>query len=141
MMPSDLNWFGDKVKRLTQDAIDVMLDDLAHATLERAEANIQANDQIDTGFLRQTGYVESEISSTYSDTPTEEEWVSKRTGQIVSRKAGTAPPARGHDEAIVGFSAEYAIYPELELSFLWAAVEDAGDDFDLILKPNLDIFK
>lgn len=138
-MADALKWYDRELKHLIDAATDILVDEVAHEILEKAEDNIRANSQIDTGFLLQTGYVESAISSTYHDTPPYGEWVSPRTGQLVFREAGTVPPGREGQDAIVGFAATYAIYPELDMSYLWLAVEEVGHARDMGIDPNLDI--
>jgi hypothetical protein len=103
-----------------------LLGALAQQVVGQAKVNIQANDQIDTGFLINSGYAVSEEGSTYSDTYSDGEYTGQKSGQTSEHaKEPEVLPAEG--EAIAAFGANYAIHQEVRNSFLYRALEQVGE--------------
>lgn len=94
-----------------------------------AMTNIRTNNQIDTGFMVNSGFValdggestygQGMPAGTYTD----------REGHATERRHAPArhPPREG---AVVGFSAEYAYWQERRRSFLMKAAEQTAHDFE-----------
>ena len=127
-MPS--KWYFNEVKRAFQPQIDKLLDDKAQNIVEHGQDNIQANDQIDTGFMRDSGYVVSAERNTHDSVGLNEVRLSSRNGQYVKRSRAEAPPPSRGDDVIAGFAADYTIDQELRNSFLWRGVEQVAAEGD-----------
>ena len=127
-MPS--KWYFGDVKRAFQPQIDKYVDAKAQRVVEHGQDNIQANDQIDTGFMRDSGYVVSAVRNTHDSVGLNEVRLSSRTGEYVERQRADAPPPNRGDDVIAGFSADYTIDQELENSFLWRGVEQVAAEGD-----------
>lgn len=123
-------WYFNDVKRAFKPQIDKVLDDKAQRIIEHGQDNIQANDQIDTGYMRDSGYVVSALRNTHDSVSLNEVRLSSRTGEYVERQRADAPPPSRGDEVIAGFSADYTIDQELENSFLWRGVEQTAAETD-----------
>lgn len=128
MAESLFKWHSTRFKSALQRKKDELLTAKAYEVLQNARHNIVTNGQVDTGYLHDSGYIDTEVVSTHGSIPTETVTLSSRTGQQVQRRGAETVPPRRRDEAIVGFSAEYAIHPELENSYLWRAVEQAASE-------------
>jgi hypothetical protein len=122
---AQVNWYGEQVILRVKGATRELLARLALQGEQLAKENIQANNQIDTGFMLNTVYsmgpggAASPVweSGQYTD----------KAGKLVQRRGGTPAPV-GPDEAAVGCVAEYAVYQELANSFLYRAMELLASD-------------
>lgn len=120
-----VNWYGERVMLTVKSATRKALAELALRGAQLAIENIQANDQIDTGFMMNTVYSvtpDGSVSPTWG--PGE---YLDRLGRLVSRQAA-APVTVGKDQAAVGCVAEYAVYQEMVNSFLYRALEQLADE-------------
>ncbi len=122
-MPTRVVWYGDKVRREVQDDINRALTAVALQIEAQAKVEITNNRQIDTGFLRNTGYTIAPERNTFNEVDASGQYTSRRTGQTVRRERVPAPVTPEKGEAIVGFAADYAVYQELRNSFLFRAAE------------------
>lgn len=122
-MPPKIEWHEPEVRALVEARGNRALTKLAFQVLGQAKINIQQNGQIDTGFMLNSGYVITDSQDTFFDVEPAGYFESKRTGNTVWRETVETPPPREPGEAIVGFAADYALYQELDISFLHAALE------------------
>lgn len=129
-MPSNSRWYFDEVKRAFKPKIDKLLDAKAQRVVEQAQDNIQTNDQIDTGYMRDSGYVVSALRNTHNNVGLNEVRLSSRTGEYVDRSRAEAPPPSRGNDVIAGIAADYAIDQELKNSFLWRGVEQVATEGD-----------
>jgi hypothetical protein len=111
---SDVKWYGQRVRGELRDATDASIRKVALDIEARTKLRITDNQQIDTGFMRNSTYtvtrngVMGGVSS----------------GVFAGRKRESASPAPlGDADAVVGVGAVYAIYQELKKSFLRVAFE------------------
>lgn len=120
---ADVNWYGDDVRLAFNDAAEEVLRRAAFQIVAQAKVNISVNGQVDTGFMRASGYV---IVKDEGDT------FSAAQSDATSRNpdAVMAPRARlrDGDVAAVCFGAEYSIYQERRRSFLYRALEQTSDE-------------
>lgn len=120
MADVQVNWYGERVILRVKDATREILGQLALRGEGLAKENIQANNQIDTGFMLNTVY------SVLPDGAASPTWESGQymdsSGKLVQRNAGTPAPV-GPEAAAVGCVAEYAVFQELANSFLYRAME------------------
>lgn len=120
-------WDAQKVLNMAKEAI--ALHDLAQDTADRA-----ASVAVDTGFMKNSFYIRTATGiDTYGATWDSGEYTN-REGDSVKRKK--APPAElGDHEALIANAAPYAIYLEIENSFLFTALEASRDRLPRIAKP------
>lgn len=120
-----VDWFGDEVLLKLAEASQVMIDAAALEIDGQTKLNIQANGQIDTGFMVNTVYVVTPLSNTYGNTRNSSQEHSSKQDRSVARRI--APQADAPvDGAIVAVGAEYAIYQEMRNSFLYLALEQVA---------------
>lgn len=124
MSESKVNWYEDKVMARVEGASKEMLTRLAFQGESHAKANIQANNQIDTGFMLNSVYGKGPMGSHYGQTG-----APIKPGQ---EKAGEAAAEKG--AAVIHASARYAVYQEIRKSFLYRALEQLKADFPGIVK-------
>lgn len=114
-MADNVNWFENDVLLAVDKATDKMLNDLAFEGEALAKANIQANEQIDTGFM---------LNSTYGVGATEDHRAqAEAEARAVAEREMARPPDLEEGQAGIHAAAEYAIYQEMRRSFLYKALE------------------
>lgn len=135
-MAGKVNWFEQRVMLEVNEATERELLKIAHQVEGQAKVNITDNDQIDTGFMRASGYVVSSKLSTYNEGYAKAyskdlKRKSRRRGKSVNvfeRAMGPELPKPNKLQAAVVFGAEYTIYQEMRMSFLYdALVQVAGN--------------
>lgn len=120
-MTERIDWYEKDVIAVAEGASMEAL--LAMAFQVEAEYKIRA--AVDTGFMRNTTYVQSAKTSTFQ--PKEQTLTSKRTGRKGKHKTVPNPePAKDDKEVIVGVGANYAIYREIEDGALYAALQSVA---------------
>jgi hypothetical protein len=116
------------LKKITDEKV---LKQLALRVVERAQLNIRENDQIDTGFMVNSGYAIWEGGSTYGQNA-----ISAEGREMAPEESLASDAAAG-----VVFGANYAIYQEAAKPFLYPAAEAAAKEFEgeaeRIYKENL----
>lgn len=129
-----VNWYGERVKLQVDNATKRILDALAFQIEAQTKVNITDNAQVDTGFMRNSTYVATPLSNTFSQVAEPGNYPSSKTGQSVPRnRAAAVEPREG--AAIVAVAADYAVYQEIRESFLWRAVEEvAGSRADAVIQ-------
>ncbi len=123
-----LTWNKRGVTLAVEKATAASIGVLAAQVESEAKQNVFSNDQVDTGFMANTIYHVSELSNSYPTTEAPGVKTSRKTGR--QRTVAKAPQADlpGEFLALVACGAEYAIYQELQQSFLYLAlVQVAGD--------------
>ena len=117
-MPVD--WYEREVLLKIAGATDEALTALAFHGEALAKVNIQANGQIDTGFM---------LNSTYGLGPTGSHRAeAEAEAAAVAERQMAGPPSLEEDQAAIHAAAEYAIYQELANSFLYRAVEQLQEE-------------
>lgn len=118
-MPVSLKWYASNVKTIIRKQTAQGLDRVALRIRSQVRRNITGNDQIDTKFLWNSVYVAT--PEKHTDVPPDGEYLSTKTGKMVKRQSSEIVlPSEG---AFVGVAADYAVYVELQQSFLFAGVE------------------
>lgn len=126
MAKPQINWYENDVRLVVEDASAEMVSQLAFQTLGQAQINIQQNGQIDTGFLLNSGYVVSERDDTFGNTDPSGAYQSRKTGDTVQRQRVDQAARPDEGGAVVGFAAEYAIYQEMQNTYLYRALEQVA---------------
>jgi hypothetical protein len=124
---AETKFYYAQVKAAVERATDKLLREIVFVGEGYAALNIQENNQIDTGFM---------WNSVYASTPGESHYgAAKAQAEARNPKAEMSPEVRpGQHEAILAVGAEYAIYQEARMSFLWKAVEQLRAEFPQIVK-------
>ena len=126
MAKGRLTWRKREVMLAVKDATAAGMNKLALRVESEAKQNIVANDH--TGFMLNTVYHVSRLSNSYPATDAPGTKTGRKSGQ--QREVDKAPQATLPAKylALVAVGAEYAIYQELQRSFLYLAlVQVAGD--------------
>lgn len=120
-MSSKLDWKGKKIKAQAGEHTKAVCHKAGFDIEARTKDNITKNNQVDTGFMRNSTYTRTD--SSVKGGAKSGRYLSTKTGRSVKRR--TAPPAslRGA-EAVVGVGAIYAIYQERRKPFMRRAVQD-----------------
>lgn len=115
MAKAKIKWYPDEVKKAALEAVN--LEGVAFRVEETAKANIVRNDQVDTGFMLNSTYVVLPDRSTYSG------------GEGI----GPKPDVKANQAAVV-VGANYAIYQEIQQSFLFSALNQVTGELGGIVK-------
>jgi len=115
----------DHVRMRVENATEEALHKLALEVDGISKVNIVANDQVDTGFMLNSIYVESQVGSTYGGTRPGDESNKAPRFRLPRRYASTA--------VIVG--AIYAIYQEVLQPFLRPAGSEVMARVKGIMEP------
>lgn len=121
----DLIMYTDQVVVQVNNATDRSMKEVAFGIEAGTKAKIQANGQIDTGFMMNSTYtiVRSQGSS-YGQAWGSGKYRSRKTGQTVQRNLASQRSLPSSDvAAAIVVGADYAIYQEQRRSFLYAAAE------------------
>jgi len=120
-MPVD--WYERDVLLKIEGATDEALTELAFQGEALAKVNIQANGQIDTGFMLNSVYGigagQDHREQVWQDGP----YKSRKTGEVATHRSAPQPAGVERGQAAIHAAAEYAVYLELANSFLYRAVE------------------
>jgi len=119
---SSLKWYASNVKGVTMAEANEKLWPLGMLVRRQARRNITENGQIDTKFLWNSIYVAAPNKRT--QTPAEGMYQSTKTGKMVKRESG--PIVQPRTGVHVGVGADYGVYPELENSYLYRAIEEVA---------------
>lgn len=119
--------------QVVEGASDALLTKMALVILGQARVNIRENDQIDTGFMTNSGYVVAPGEDGYDKTWPSGQYQSGKTGQTaMAERAPKQTPPEG--ASLVGFAADYAIYQEMARSYLYKALDQSKGQFDATVK-------
>ena len=120
----------DHVRTTIRGATQKALEAVAFQTEGRAKVKVRDNDQIDTAFMLNSIYTVTPTSSGYTGAKgaAEARTKSGRSGRETDHSGDMAPAQRlpsGVAAAVV-VGANYAIYQEVQKSFLYAGAEEAA---------------
>lgn len=115
MSKGDVQWYGDRVRGDVAGALDEAIRKIAFDIEAASKMAITDNQQIDTGFMRNSVYTHVKGQGVGGGTGSGQFINSE--GQLVKRESAS-PADLGDADAIVGVGAVYAIYQELKQSFL-----------------------
>lgn len=119
MAPFKLKWYASNVKAVFKKEEKEGLLRVGLRVRSQVRRNITLNGQNDTKFMWNSVYVATPDKVT--DIPPDGIYYSEKTGKAVKREtANIVQPAEG---VFVGVAAAYAIYPELQTSFLYGGLE------------------
>jgi hypothetical protein len=124
----EVKFYIDHVKVTVDKATDEVLKMLAYRIVEGTQLNIRSNDQIDTGFLINSVYPIWKDGSGYADAKAEaEQRTTGKDGRHVDHSDDMAPEPSlpGDASAGVVVGANYAIYNEVRIPFLYPAAQKA----------------
>jgi hypothetical protein len=122
-MPTRIEWHGDAARAEIRADIDRALTAIAIQIEAQAKVNITDNGQVDTGFLRSSGYVIGPGVNSFTDIPAGGTFTSEKSGDQVQRDRVPSPEQPPEGGAVVGFAADYAVWQEEANSFLFRAAE------------------
>lgn len=115
---SEINWYEQDVMLAVEGATQDFLLAMAHQVIAEAKPNVP----VDTGFLRNSDYVIGAGTNTF--TP-------KHSGD---KQTVSSPPTPQDDEVVAGFAADYAVYQEIQRSFLANALESVAQQAQGIIQ-------
>jgi hypothetical protein len=116
----DLQWRGREIKSQADRARKMIAAKSAFDIEAGTKANITRNNQVDTGFMRNSVYTVTAAGDTGGTKSGR--YTSSKTGKVVKRE--TARPKSPRDsDAVVGVGALYAVWVERWRAFLMPAVD------------------
>lgn len=89
----------------------------------QAKVNIVQNNQVDTGFMVNSGYFKMRGHSGYGGTQASGEFAGQSKGAGGARQRAPEANLPSGKDALVAFAAIYAIYQEQKQSFLYKAAQ------------------
>lgn len=115
-----------------------MLSEMAFAVEGEAKKNLTNNNQVDTGFLRNSVYAVTPNGSTEDKIDPNGRYKSRKTGRMVDRRQSGQTVTINSDgtSAAVVAGADYAIHQEAEKSFLYRAGESVARQADGIITKH-----
>lgn len=128
-MPERINWYEEDVLLVTDNANREWLLALAF----QVEAQYKVRAEVDTGFMRNSTYVEGAGESTFTARSAELE--SNKTGTTSTHETINAPRRpETEGEVIIGVGADYAIYSELRSNALHQALEAVSAEAPAVIQ-------
>ena len=122
MAKTVVKWYGNAVSKQVLAEAQKLLNDAAFDARQIARDNLTEGDHIDTKVLYNSVYAAT--PDTVSPTPPSGKYASlKGHGQV--RREVNEPQRPGPKGAIVGATADYAVFVEMEDPFLFRAAEQA----------------
>lgn len=118
-MPSSLKWFASNCKASFKPEEKKGITRVSLRGRRQARRNLTENGQVDTKFLWNSIGVAA--SEKVTPVPPDGEYLSTKTGKMVKRSSGPIPIPQ--DDAVLFVAADYAVYVELDNSFLFRAIE------------------
>ena len=129
----ELTWYGQTVSlhfdRMTRRGLTAVAAHVDGLT----KLNIIANDQVDTGFMVNSVYFVGESESTYAEANADGPYTNK-AGQMVTRQLAPEAVLPDAYAALVCVGANYAIFQEMALPFLYPALLQAAAETGGILQ-------
>ncbi len=111
-MAADVKWYGDSILAQVKVAGQRMADEAALQIEAQTAVEIVSNGQVDTGFMLNSVYSVTSGGSSFNPGQAERAY-----------RIALPPPDVPEGGAVVGVAAEYALWQELENSFLFRAAE------------------
>ncbi|MCA9936194.1 MAG: hypothetical protein H6662_15615 [Ardenticatenaceae bacterium] len=133
MAKSKVDWFGEDVMLKVVSATRQAIEATAIRVVGQTEINITANNQVDTGFMRNSVYFATKDDSTYEDADTDGAYVNLQ-GDLVERSLAPEAPLPAEYDALVCIGADYAIFQEMANSFLYPALQQVRGEVKGILQ-------
>lgn len=132
-----VKWYGEDVKLLIKEATAAGLYEYAQIVVDRAKINITENSQVDTGFMRNSGYAVGRDGSTYDQIDSSGTYIDDRL-YYVEKEAAPERDLPSGDEpvAIAAFAAEYTLYQEVRKPFLYPALEQTAGEVEGVLRAE-----
>lgn len=128
-MAKQANWYEEDVLLVTDNANREWLLSLAF----QVEAQYKVRAEVDTGFMRNSTYVEGAGESTFTARSAELE--SNRTGTTSTHETINTPRQPEADgEVVIGVGADYAIYSELRSNALYQALEAVSAEAPAVIQ-------
>lgn len=130
--------WNDGILAEIKAAEKAILSDMAFAIEAEAKVNLTNNNQVDTGFLRNSVYAVTPNGSTEDKIDPNGRYKSRKTGRMVDRRQSGQTVTINSDgtSAAVVAGADYAIHQEAEKSFLYRAGESVAKQSDAIITKN-----
>lgn len=140
-MSGDVNWYGEKVLLQIEADSAAGVFAVAQEVVDEAKLNITTNGQVDTGFMRNSGYAaDASGNSTYGEVQASGILNSLAEGKAVERQAAPeldVPGSRGDAVAVAAFAADYALFQEMRLPFLGPALQAVRGRVGGIMKREM----
>lgn len=130
-----LDWHGAELSLAVENATAKGLYAIALAIESEAKEQVQANGQVDTGFLLNSIYANGDGGISTLPNPSGR-YQSRKTGEVAEKWAEDMVQPDSKMQALVHASAEYALYQEVAIPFLYPAVEAVRPQVPNILKAN-----
>lgn len=148
MSDSEVRWDRETVTLVLRQASQAGVNAVAHQVEAHAKANITANGQVDTGFMRTSGYVVTPNSSSFWSAAAQafnarsQKHLGTRVSKRQRKRASVAERNLGDEvklpagevAAAMAFGAEYAVYQESVNSFLYRALTQTAAEADGIIE-------
>jgi hypothetical protein len=125
-MADEVRWDKERVTALFVGASMKVLSELAFIGEGKVKINITDNGQVDTGFMRSSAYAVTPEKSSYAP-------------EFERRPDAQAAPAvllPDDHTAALAVAAEYAVYQEVQQSFLFRALEQLASEFNGAVERN-----
>lgn len=129
-----MNWRGDEFLRMAEAARDTTLLEVAKSTAEHGQQNAVDLDVLDTSFLSQSFYHNSQAGSSYGDTPASGKYYSFKAKGMVQRSKAPERGLPGPDYSLAGNAAVYFIFQEVQRSMLYLGLTQTAQEVGAILK-------
>lgn len=129
-----VDWYGKDVLAMVDKRTPHALGAVAMQVLALSQRNIQANGQIDTGFMLNSGYVVTDAAGQQGQPGPSGQYRSAKTGRMVQRTAAPMVMAP-KDGAAMHFAAEYTAYQEMRNSFMYRALEQVRPQVGALIAP------
>ena len=130
-----VNTYLKHVMVRVEGATDATLHAIALQIEGTAKRNIVANNQIDTGFMANSVYVETQQGSTFGQTWQDGSYKGKKGGMKEVEKAPRLQLPNLFSASAVVVGASYAIYQEMKKSFLRTAGQEVAGQVKGIAEP------
>jgi hypothetical protein len=124
-----VNWQTEKVIAILGEKAKLILKELAIETADVAALNIEANKQVDTGFLMNSAYAIWPGGDNHAKAE------AAATG-LANRPFAANPGLPDDQTAAVHVAAEYAVYQEMRKPFLFPALMKKVAEFGGIVERN-----
>jgi hypothetical protein len=141
MADATVNWYGERVKVVIKGLEARMLTRVAMIGADKAAINIRNNGQVDTGFMMGTVYGKGPTASGYANTKKsgEYKWQEAKHGGkpgTVYLEAADEVNLPDDETAVIHCAAEYAIYQEMRMPFMYPALQAVIKEFGGIVEQE-----
>lgn len=130
-----VDWYTEEVTAHFKGVTRKALSAVAARIEGQAKINIVGNDQVDTGFMLNTVYHVGADGSTYGQA-NGSGYYTNQEGQQVKRQMAPQAALPPNAEALVAVGANYAIFQELQDSFLYKALTQVASEAGGIIEAS-----